>query len=74
MKTAAKHAMHEATVDTCIALPLNFILNYIILRIAFEIGLGTLATTIVCTGVFTVLAIIRKTYVRLHFEKKHASQ
>jgi hypothetical protein len=65
-----KAALTEATIDTMIALPLNFIINWVILTIAFGLQWNATLTTIVATSIFTAVAIFRKTYVRLHFQKK----
>ena len=63
-------ALTEATIDTMIALPLNFGINWVILTIAFGLQWNATLTTLVATFIFTVVAIFRKTYVRLHFQKK----
>jgi len=63
-------ALTEATIDTMIALPLNFGINWVILTIAFGLQWNATLTTLVATLIFTVVAIFRKTYVRLHFQKK----
>jgi ABC-type transport system involved in Fe-S cluster assembly fused permease/ATPase subunit len=70
MTEKVRQAIKEATIDTSIALPLNFIINWIVLVIAFKYNWGATYTTLVATAVFTLTAIIRKTYVRLHFERK----
>lgn len=68
-----KKALHEATVDTFVAMPLNFFINWMILVIAFQYHWGATITTAIVTLVLTVLAITRKTFIRLRFERKHGS-
>jgi hypothetical protein len=65
-----KAALTEATIDTMIALPLNFFINWIVLTVAFGLDWGATVTTLVATSIFTAVAIFRKTYVRLHFQKR----
>lgn len=74
MTEKIKKAFHEATVDTFIALPLNFIINWVILLIAFQHHWGATITSIIATIIFTVLGIARKTIIRLRFAKKHGTQ
>lgn len=74
MTSKFKNALKEATIDTSIALPLNLLINWIVITFAFSYNWTALQTTILATIIFTSMAILRKTYIRLHFEKKHASQ
>lgn len=69
--TKFKSALHEASIDTMIALPLNFGINWVILSVALSFSWGATLTTVIATAIFTVVAIFRKTYVRLHFQNKH---
>ena len=63
-------AAREAITDTAIGTALNAPINYGIIAVAFTLELSALTTSLVCTGIFTVVAILRKTAVRLHFAKK----
>jgi hypothetical protein len=73
MTDKIKKALHEATVDTFIALPLNFLINWIILLIAFQYHWGATITSVVATIIFTILGITRKTIIRLRFARKHGA-
>ena len=66
-------ALREAVIDTALAATINMPLNYLLVVIAFSLQLSALETTLFLTAVFTVLAIIRKYYVRLHFERRKES-
>jgi hypothetical protein len=63
-------ALKEATGDTLMALIMNFPLNILLLTIATALQLTVLQTSMFLTTVFSVVAIIRKTWVRLYFFKK----
>ena len=65
-----KHALIEATADTAIATAINMPLNFLVLSFTMYLQLNALQTTLVITAFFTVLAIVRKTAVRLHFHKR----
>ena len=64
-------AFKEAVVDTGIALLINFPLNMGLIVIARTYEMSVLVTTIFFTIIFTVVAIARKTYMRLYFEKRN---
>jgi hypothetical protein len=64
-------AFKEAVADTGIALLINFPLNMGLIVIARTYEMSVLVTTIFFTIIFTVVAIARKTYMRLYFEKRN---
>ena len=72
-------AFKESVQDTILALIINFPLNMILLYIANRTFLLVLEsegdrifwTSVFLTSVFTVFAVVRKTYVRMYFEKKN---
>lgn len=64
-------AFKEAVADTGIALMINFPLNMGLIVISRAYDMGVLTTTIFFTVVFTIVAIVRKTYLRLYFEKRN---
>jgi len=70
MVTMKKLAFKEAVTDTAIAAAINMPLNYVLLAFAYSIELTPLQSTFLFTGVFTIIAIIRKFYLRLHFERR----
>ena len=70
MVTMKKLAFKEAVTDTAIAAVINMPLNYVLLAFAYSIELTPLQSTFLFTGVFTIIAIVRKFYLRLHFERR----
>jgi hypothetical protein len=78
IKASKKQALKESVSDTTIALIINFPLNMLLLYIAnrtFVPKLDSEADIIFWTSVFltfwfTLIAIIRKTYVRVWFENR----
>lgn len=64
-----KRAIKEATTDTLIGFAINVPLNFILISLAFSLQYNEIQTTVLLTVVFTLLAIIRKTVVRLYFAK-----
>lgn len=73
MTRRLKSALKESLIDTGIAMPVNLIINWIVITTAFHQQWTAFATTIIATALFTAMAIVRKTYIRLHFEKKHGA-
>lgn len=69
-KIARVRAFKEAIVDTALGLIINVPLNFLMISTAFYYELTATQTTAFMTAVFTVFAIVRKTTIRLHFEKK----
>ena len=65
-----KLSFREAVVDTALGTALNMPINMIIISTAFAMELSALATSLVCTAIFTVIAICRKMAVRMYFWKK----
>ena len=63
-------AFKEATSDTALATVLNFPLNLLLVATARGLELSVLETSIFFTIVFSIVAILRKTWVRLYFFKK----
>jgi len=64
-------AVKESITDTIIAFAINVPLNFLLIAYAFEVGMNAFETSILLTVVMTVLAIIRKTMVRLSFARKN---
>jgi O-antigen/teichoic acid export membrane protein len=62
-------AFREAVADTVIAAAINIPLNFVIVAIAHKYELGPFATSLMLTTFFTTFALIRKTYIRVHFQK-----
>ena len=63
-------AWKEAITDTALGTVINFPLNLLVLYVAFEIELSVFKTAAMTWVVFTVVAIVRKYFVRKHFIKK----
>jgi hypothetical protein len=70
MGTMKKEAFKEAVTDTALAAAINMPLNYALIAFAFSIELTALQSTLMFTSVFTVIAITRKYYIRMHFERR----
>ena len=69
-KSKWSNAWWEATFDTIIAGAINFPLNILLLWVAAFYEMTVLWTGIFLTGVFTVIAIVRKATVRTLFKHK----
>lgn len=72
LKSRFNRALKESIADTSIAFCLNVPLNFILITFAFNAGLSAIGTTILLTTVFTLFAIVRKTYIRMHFENRNS--
>ena len=70
MCTMKKQALKEAVTDTALAAAINMPLNYLLIATAFSLQLSAIQSTIMFTAVFTIFAIVRKYYIRLHFERR----
>jgi O-antigen/teichoic acid export membrane protein len=64
-------AVKESVADTSIAMIINIPLNFALISLAFYYELSALETSLLVTTIFTIMALIRKTYIRLHFSKKY---
>jgi len=71
MTSDKKAALREAVTDTVIATILNFPLNLVLVAIAFNYKLSIFQTSVFFTVVFSGVAILRKTYIRLYFNKRN---
>jgi len=77
-KEQKKAAFKEATSDTLLALVINFPLNIFLLWVANRTFIPNMVTegeqifwtSVYLTVVFSIVAITRKTWVRLYFFKK----
>jgi hypothetical protein len=72
-KHKISQAAREAITDTFIGTMINFPLNAGMMTLAFAVELTAIQASLMFTGVFTIMAIIRKMLVRLHFAKKQAA-
>lgn len=66
-------ALKESISDTIIATPLNLLINYVVLAILMEFGLGAVSISIIMTTIFFIIAIVRKYYVRTWFKRRQES-
>ena len=71
MNTAKKAALKESITDTAAGLIINLPANYALLAFGLYLEMGALALTLFMTSVFTVIAVIRKYYIRLHFMSRN---
>ncbi|MDB4335278.1 hypothetical protein OAA05_00385 [bacterium] len=75
-KASKRQAFKESVSDTALAFAMNVPIGFGIIAFANTIGIVTVTTTenvqlvILQNIVFTTVAIIRKTYVRVWFENK----
>lgn len=65
------NAFKEACADTAIGSIINIPLNFVMISLAFYWGLSAAETTAFMTVVFTIIALSRKTYIRLHFQRRY---
>lgn len=63
-------AWKESITDTTIAGAINFPLNIVILSITMHFGMTAVETAIILFTAFTLLAIIRKYFIRIWFASK----
>jgi len=68
----SKKIWHEALLDTAAACAINIPLNYALASLALAYSFTEIGITVLFTVTFTIIAIIRKVFIRLHFEKKYA--
>lgn len=68
------NALKESVTDTGIGLLINVPINYILLSVVEAYTIGAVVGTILMTAVFTIFAILRKTYIRLHFAKRYSEE
>lgn len=64
-------ALKEAIADTAIGSVINVPINFLMISVAFYYEWTAFATTVLMTGVFTIIAITRKYYIRTHFQKHY---
>lgn len=69
--TTVKNAFREALADTALAFCINVPLNFAIVAFAYLQDYTAIQTSILLTTLFTFLALVRKTYIRIHFEKRY---
>jgi len=71
MNKQQKRALKEATSDTLIGTVINFPFNLAIIWACLTLNFNALQTTIACTSIMFVIAIARKTFVRLWFQNRY---
>lgn len=64
-------AFKEAALDTAVGSMINVPMNFALISLAFYYELSATQTTALMTTVFTIFAITRKMYIRLHFLKRY---
>ena len=65
-----KKAFREAITDTLIANAINIPMNFLFISLCFAWEFTALQSTLFLSAAFTVLAIVRKTFVRVWFAKR----
>lgn len=66
-----KDAFKEAVTDTLVAIVINFPLNMILLAVSQQYNMTVFWASVFFTVIFTIVAIVRKTYMRMFFEKRN---
>ena len=65
-----KAALKEALSDTALGTVLNFPLNLMAMWVVFELELTVLQSSLLLWSVFTAVAVVRKYFLRVYFERK----
>lgn len=60
----------ESSIDTGIALAINFPVNVFLLWLCVKMNVGIFNTSLIMTATFTIIAIVRKVVVRNFFKNK----
>lgn len=71
MNAVNKQAWKESITDTALGTMINFPVNLCLLSITFTLGFNVFWTAFSSWFVFTVIAILRKFFVRKYFAKKN---
>lgn len=66
-----QRAFKEALSDTLIATVINLPLNIGLVAIAHFYNMSVMQTSVFLTVVFFLVAVVRKTYTRIYFEKRN---
>ena len=64
-------AFKEALSDTLLAVVINFPLNIGLVAIAHYYKMSVMETSVFLTVIFFIVAVVRKTYTRIYFEKRN---
>lgn len=70
-KFSYKIALKESFLDTLVGTLINVPINYVLLELVFKWEWDAITATIFMTSVFTVIALIRKVWVRRVFWGKY---
>ena len=65
-----KPALREAVMDTIIGTLINFPLNILAMWTVFTLEMTVIQSSLFLWLIFTMIAIVRKYYTRIYFEKK----
>lgn len=65
-----KPALKEVMFDTIVATVINFPANFVLIWFAFRMEMTAFETTVFCTAILFCIAIVRKYYIRIHFERR----
>jgi hypothetical protein len=63
-----KLSFKESFSDTILGTLVNFPMNFLLISFAFHVKMNAFETTLFCTVILFVLAVVRKYIVRLHFK------
>ena len=70
MTSVDKQAWREAIVDTILGTMINFPVNICLLSITFALNFSVFWTAFASWFAFTIIAVVRKYFVRKHYAKK----
>lgn len=70
MTSKSRRAWTEAISDTVIGTIINFPLNMLAMWFIFRFKLSVVESSVLLWAVFTIIAVVRKYYVRIYFSKK----
>ena len=65
-----KDSMEEAVNDVGIGLVLSFPISYGLLRLCGYLDVSLVATSIIQVSVFTLVAVVRKSMVRVYYKER----
>lgn len=65
-----REALKESFSDTVLGTLVNFPLNYILIAFSLSLNMTAVEMTFFLTAVMFILAVARKYYIRIYFQKK----
>lgn len=66
-------ALKESFSDTVLGTFINFPVNFILIAFCLKMEMGALSMTVFMTSILFILAVCRKYYIRIYFEKRNTT-